>query len=380
MMANSPANILVELEEAVAACPPERCAHILSGIVRLLTASRDQPQELLVNAVDGVLLRLTGRVAPSDLVQLSQALADLNVAPQDTLRQLASHEHQDVACPLLLKSQALSTADLEAVAVSGSERHQLAIAARDRIEPAVVEALVKRGGRPVCLALIENPGARFSDAAYALLVEKSAADDAITKALALRPGTPDLVVRKLLSASPGKTMADKTPANRTAAKPNASAAPPAPGPEPAPVPPKRPCSADYASARPEIVALNRVGKLNDSTVNRFAIRGEIANLFTALSVLSGAPIEIVEHVMTDDDCEGLVMACRASRLNWQTTLAILSNRGGPRLSFAERERAQHIFETLLLSTSQWTVRWGEIAATANTSDRGNRGAKMGASR
>jgi hypothetical protein len=370
MMANSPAYILIELEEAVAACPPERCARILSGIVRLLAASRDRPQELLVNVVDGVLLRLTGRVAPSALVQLSQALAELNVAPQDTLRQLASHEHQDVACPLLLKSQALSTADLETVAVSCGEHHQLAIAARDRIEAAVVEALVKRGGRAVCLALIGNPGARFSDAAYALLVEKSAADDAITKALALRPGTPDIVVHRLLSTSPGKIPA----------KPNASAAPPAPSPEPAPVPAKRPCSADYASARPEIVALNRVGKLNDSTVNRFAIRGETANLFTALSVLSGAPIEIVEHVMTDDDCEGLVMACRASRLNWQTTLAILSNRSGARLSFTQRERAQHIFETLLLSTSQWTVRWGEMAASASTSEPGNRGAKMGVSR
>jgi hypothetical protein len=97
-------------------------------------------------------------------------------------------------------------------------------------------------------------------------------------------------------------------------------------------------------------------------------------------VLSGAPIEIVEHVMTDDDCEGLVMACRASRLNWQTTLAILGNRCGRRLSFAERERAQHIFETLLLSTSQWTVRWGEIAANATESSREHRGAKMGISR
>jgi len=96
----------------------------------------------------------------------------------------------------------------------------------------------------------------------------------------------------------------------------------------------------------------------------------MANLFTALSVLSAVPIEIIEHVMTDADCEGLVMACRASRLNWQTTLAILNNRGGARLSFAERERAQQIFDTLLLSTSQWTVRWGEIAASANTSDPG----------
>ncbi len=369
MMANSPADILVELEEAVAACSPERCARILSGIVRLLASGRDRPQELLVNVVDGVLLRLTGRVAPIALTELSQALAGLNVAPRDTLRHLASHEDPAIACPVLLKSNALSAADLTAIATSCGEAHQLAIAARDGIEATVAEALVMRGTRAVRLALIKNAGASFSDRVYALLIETCVADEEITKALALRPGTPDIVLRKLLSASA---------APKPAAKPNASALPPAQG--SATVAPKRPCSADYASARPEIVALNRVGKLNDSTVNRFAIRGEIANLFTALSVLSGAPIEIVEHVMSDDDFEGLVMACRASRLNWATTLAILSNRGGKRLSFAERERAQLMFETILLSTSQWTVRWGEIAASANPSDPGNRGAKMGVNR
>jgi len=366
MMANSPADIFGELEDAVAACPPERSARILSGIVRLLTSGRDKPQELLVNVVDGVLLRLIGRVPPAALTQLSEALVGLYVAPQDTLRHLAFHDDPEIVCPLLQKSPALSTDDLATVAASCSEAHQLAIASRDGVEAAVCEALVAHGARAVRLALIKNPGARFSDAVHALFIENDAADDEITKALALRPGTPDLVLRKLLSASPG---------SKATAKPNASAQ------TPAPAPPKRPPnSADYASARPEIIALNRVGKLNDSTVNRFAIRGETANLFTALSVLSGAPIEIVEHVMADDDCEGLVMACRASRLNWTTTLAILSNRSGTRLSFAQRERAQHIFETLLLSTSQWTVRWGEIAASACTNDPGHRGAKMGNSR
>jgi hypothetical protein len=338
--------------------------------VHLLTGSRDQPLELLANVVDRVLLRLTERVETSALVQLSAALAELNVAPPETLRRLASHDDPDVACPVLLKSQALSTADLEAIAASCGERQQLAIAARSCIEPAVTEALIVRGGL-VCLVLIKNPGTKFSDAAYAALIAKADQNTEIPKALALRPGTPDLVVRKLLSAPP----CPKTPS-----KPSASFVPPAQAAASAPAAPKLPSSADYASARPEIVALNRAGKLNDSAVNRFAIRGEIANLFTALSVLSGAPIEIVEHVMTDDDCEGLVMACRASRLNWQTTLAILSNRGGARLSFAERERAQQIFETLHLSTSQWTVRWGEIAANANTSDPGNRGAKLGVNR
>ncbi|WP_298880532.1 DUF2336 domain-containing protein [uncultured Bradyrhizobium sp.] len=368
MMANSPADILVELEDAVAACPLDRCARILEGIMQLLSGSRDRSAELLANVVDGVLLRLTERVETGALIQLSTALAELKVAPPETLRRLASHNDPDVACPVLLKSQALATADLAAIAASCGERHLRAIVARDCIEPDVTEALMARGDQ-ICLALIKNPGTQFSDSAYARLIAGADQDGEIAKALVLRPGIPDQVVRKLLAA----------PSRKTApAKPNASSVPPAQ--EAVPNPQKLPSADDYASARPEIVALNRVGKLNDSTVNRFAIRGETASLLTALSVLSGAPIEIVEHVLMDEDCEGLVMACRASRLNWATTLAILSNRGGARLSFAQRERAQLIFDTLLLSTSQWTVRWGEIAAGANTRDPGHRATKMGNSR
>lgn len=366
MTANSPADILNELEEAVASCPPDRCVRILTGIVELLTASRDRPQELIAQVVDGVLLRLTERVEAGELVQLSIALTELNVAPRETLRRLAVHDDMDIAGPLLLKSQAFSAAELRAVAIACGERHRRAICARARIEPELTETLIQHGSSAVCIALIGNPGAEFSDAAYAALIakagQKAGSDDEITKALTLRADTPDHVMRTLLASSAVK----KAPA-----KPTASAVQPVQ----APVAPKRPGAADYASARPEIVALNRVGKLNDSTVNRFAIRGETANLFTALSVLSGAPIEVVEHVMTDEDCEGLVMACRASRLNWTTTLAILSNRSHVRLSFAERERAQEIFEGLLLSTSQWTVRWGQISASAGTSEPATRGAK-----
>ncbi|RXH05544.1 DUF2336 domain-containing protein [Bradyrhizobium vignae] len=368
MMANPPADILVELEDAVATCPLDRCTRILSGILQLLTSSRERPQELLADVTDGVLLRLTERVEASALIDLSMILAELKVAPPKTVRRLASHHDPEVACPVLLRSQSLSAADLKSIAAATGERQQCAIAARAPIDPKVIETLIERGARSVCITLIGNTEARFSDAAYVALVERCLTDDELTKALALRPNTPDAVTRKLLSASAGpKSGMEKSTVSLQAATA-------------APIAPKLPCSAAYARARPEIVALNRIGKLNDSTVNRFAIRGETANLVTALSVLSGTPIEIIEHVMTDDDCEGLVMACRASRLNWQTTFAILSNRSGKRVSFAERERAQHIFETLLLSTSQWTVRWGDIAANAKESSRGNRGVSMGSSR
>jgi len=369
MMANAPAEILIELEDAVATCPLDRCARILEGILQLLSGSRDAPQQLLANVVDCVLLRLMERLEASALIQLGDALTELKAAPPETSRRLASHADPDVACRVLLKSLALAPSDLETIAISSGEPQQLAIAARARIEPQLTETLIRRGGRAVHLVLIGNVGAQFSAAGYVALVEACASDDELTKALALRPGTPDPVLKKLLSASPPPNARAETKA-LSVSGPQATA----------PIVPGLPNAAAYASARPEIVALNRIGKLNDSTVNRFAIRGETANLFTALAVLSGTPSEIVEHVMTDGDCEGLVMACRASRLNWQTTLAILSNRSGTRLSFAERERAQHIFETLLLSTSQWTVRWGEIAASVKGRSRGSRGAKAGASR
>jgi hypothetical protein len=219
----------------------------------------------------------------------------------------------------------------------------------------VTDVIVQRGSIRICLAVIRNPGAEFSDTGYAALIDKAGQDDEITKALVLRPGTPDAVVRALLSDSP-KPATAMTAERSCAASLKSS--------ESSRIPTvKLAGQAAYAAARPEILSLNRAGRLSDSTVNRFAIRGETANLFTALSVLSGAPIEVVEQVMAQPDCEGLVMACRASRLNWQTTLAILNNRG-TRLSFGERERAQELFERLHLSTSQWSVRWGEITANA----------------
>ncbi|MFK4647670.1 hypothetical protein ABIF96_006244 [Bradyrhizobium ottawaense] len=335
MMANSPADILVELEDAVATCPLDRCARILEGILQLLTGSRDRPQELLASVVDGVLLRLTERVEASALIQLGAALAELKVAPPKTLQRLALHDNPGVACPVLLKSQALSTSDLETIAISSGEPQQLAIAVRARIEPRLTETLIKRGGRSVHLALISNAGARFSDAAYVALVETCASDDELTKALALRPGTPDPVLRKLLPASPAPD-ARAEPKASTVSCPRAAA----------PIVPKLPSAAAYASARPEIVALNRIGKLHD----RRRLRGP-----GAAAVAQGWQAWV----------------CQFSRDARQAIT---------RLSFAERERAQHVFETLLLSTSQWTVRWGEIAASVKESSRRDRGAKTGGSR
>ena len=110
-------------------------------------------------------------------------------------------------------------------------------------------------------------------------------------------------------------------------------------------------------------ALNRIGKLNNSTVNRFAIRREHVNVVAALSLLSGATIEVIAPMMEDPNCEGLLIACRGSRLNWQTAVAVVNNRNVPPLSKQQADEARDFYETLFLSTAQYAARF-ELAASS----------------
>src|SRR6202000_2014539 len=64
-----------------------------------------------------------------------------------------------------------------------------------------------------------------------------------------------------------------------------------------PVEVKKPAQDDAAEARAAVVVLNQGGKLNDSTVNRFAIRREYPNVIAALSVLSGSTVDIIAPLM-----------------------------------------------------------------------------------
>ena len=121
--------------------------------------------------------------------------------------------------------------------------------------------------------------------------------------------------------------------------------------------PKKSTQDDLAEARAAVVVLNHGGKLNDSTVNRFAIRREYPNVIAALSLLSGATVEIITPLMEEDSGSGLLIACRASRLNWQTTMAVINNRRVPPLPTAQLDQAREVFEMLYVSSAQYTIRF-----------------------
>ena len=124
---------------------------------------------------------------------------------------------------------------------------------------------------------------------------------------------------------------------------------------------KAPAPIDYSEAKSRVLALSHAGKLSDSTVNRFAVHGQRTNLVAALSLLADVAIEVIEPLLRGSDCYGLVVACRASRLNWQTTLAVIESRSARRrLTQEELEQGKELFEALSLSIAQRTIRFGSM--------------------
>jgi len=71
--------------------------------------------------------------------------------------------------------------------------------------------------------------------------------------------------------------------------------------------------------------------------------------------------------MEEKGCDGLIIACRASRLDWQTALSIIRNRSVPQLTEQERARAKEKFEKLCLSVAQQTIRFGLLSSSATKS-------------
>jgi hypothetical protein len=102
-------------------------------------------------------------------------------------------------------------------------------------------------------------------------------------------------------------------------------------------------------------------------VNRYAIRGEYTSVIAALSFKTEVKIEAIAPLMNRDRLYGLIVACKAARLSWPTTSTIIHNRPGcPAVSKQELEQGQEVFEALILSVAQWTIRFGadRIAAPA----------------
>jgi uncharacterized protein (DUF2336 family) len=352
MAETASAALIAELDDVIKVGSPSRQTRILEQVANLFRADVDRLDETQTDVFDDVLIRLMERVDAQALIHLSTILSDIALAPRETVRQLAFHEDAAVAAPVLAKSNRLSEKHLIEIAGSRGQQHLLAISARRSLNEALTEMLIKRGDADVFNALAQNAGARFSESGYATLVGKAERDESLIERLGLRLDIPAKLLRKVLAMATDAvwlrlSTATRQGANEKASSPNGAAN----------ITPSSPI--DYTEVMNEVVALNRAGKLKDPTVNRFAVRGEHDKVVAALAFMTEVKAEEIEPLMKGGRLYGLIVACKAARLDWSTTTQIISSRPGcPAVTQRELEQGREVFDALLLSVAQWTIRFG----------------------
>ena len=342
---------------------PEHDARIFGEVTDLFLSNVGRLGDSQIAAVDGVLAHLVERVEAATVIQLSEALSTIDRAPGQTVRKLAFHEQPQVAAPILRHSSCLSDADLLEIVKSRGQQHLLAICDRKALNEALTDALMRFGDVNVSNALARNTGARFSECGYATLVGRAERDEGLAEKLGVRMDIPGSLLRELIGKVADVVRARFLTAPRPVARQKAQNAAAAGGNGAARK------AIDYTQAQNEVVALNRTGKLNDSLVNRFAVRGEYTLVVAALALKADVKVEAIEPLLEPDLVYGLIVACKAARLTWSTTTMIVRNRPNcPPSTDRELEQCVAVFESLLLSVAQWTIRWGSDRLLAKKSE------------
>ena len=354
MTAIASAELLTELEAAAREATPERRARILQRVTELFLSAVASLGPGQISVFDDVLVRLMERMDPRKLAELSAALADVAPAPQATIGRLARHQNSSIAVPVLLKSPSLTDADLIEIASHFSQQHLIAISSRPNLNEALTDVILKHAGKETARVLARNPTAWFSVLGHAALLIVAERDENVAELLGSRSDLPAGSLKKLLTRTTetvrARLLKSATPEVRERVQAALDSMP-------IPVASKTPASNDYAEAKAAVVVLNKSGQLNDSSVNRFAIRREYPNVIAALTLLSGATVEIIAPLMEEESGSGLIIACRGSRLNWSTTAAVLNNRRVPPLSKEQLAQAKEAFEMLYVSSAQYTIRF-----------------------
>jgi len=357
MAAIASAELIADLERAVQASPG-RTAHLLGGVANLLAVTADRLSQDQLAFFDDMLVRLTDHVDVQVLAQLSESLARIPFADLKILQHLLRHDDAVIAAPILQNAAWLSDDDLVEIAACRGPAHGVAIARRQSVSEDIVDILLDQGDTGVWVELAKNHGAKFSQEGYLKLARMAERNDELANLLVGRADTSVDALRELLTRLPravrARLLKIAVPELREAITKVIE------GVE-AGICAKAPERVDYSEAQAKIVELNKQGKLNDSTVNRFATWREYRNLIAALSQLATVPIETIEQMLHEGDSYGLAVACRASRLNWNTACAVINNRPDKqRPPENEIKQVAAAFEALNLSAAQQMIRYGSI--------------------
>jgi uncharacterized protein (DUF2336 family) len=350
-------SIIAEIEGSFASGSADKQAEILRRVTDLFLAGADNYSDEHVDLFDGVIFRIAEKIETKARAELAHRLAPVDNAPPMTVRRLAQDESIDVAGPILSRSSRLTDDDLLAIASNNSQDRLLAISKRTTLSEKLSDVLVTHGNRDVVLSVTRNEGARFSDAGYGKLVDRSINDEVLAICVSMRKDIPqvhfnaliakasEVVFEKLAASNPDainevhKVLSDIT-GQDSVGQPKT----------------KR----DYREAAAQFDIVRRSGASVDPVVCEYAAKGKFEETVAALSSLCHAPIKLVESIMNDarPEVDFVLILAKAAGLSWPTTKQIcILRRKVFRVSPQAVETARHSFDRLQPATAQRLVRF-----------------------
>lgn len=135
----------------------------LADAVSALCAEGD---EALSPSEMAMAYEILGRLYPRIELAVRRRLADAIASRPDAppgLVALIANDSIEIAHPVLLSSPTLDDNDLEQVITSQGNAHRLAICQRPEVSVRISDILLTFDDDTICLALVRNPGARFSE-------------------------------------------------------------------------------------------------------------------------------------------------------------------------------------------------------------------------
>jgi uncharacterized protein (DUF2336 family) len=174
-------------DDAPEQAPTERARETLSkrlADIVCLPASRITPAERHMAA--DLLVDVLCESPVSFRMRCARRIATLPEAPSSVLRWLGVDEPA-IAEAVILRSEALSDADLAAIARTGSMEHRALVANRREVSALLSEGIVEREEPAVIEVLLANPGCILSDASVDRIVRVSRDSPRLARPLSRRP-------------------------------------------------------------------------------------------------------------------------------------------------------------------------------------------------
>ena len=363
-------SIVDEIDAAIGGGSTAKCIETARRVTDLFLASAGQFNGEQVELFDNVLARLIKTIelrsvadisARMALAEMSTQLAPIAQAPPSAVRHLARHDEISIAAPVLQESARLGDDDLVEIARSKGEQHLLAISGRWWLKEVVTDALLSRRFPSVSRRIVGNPGARVSANGFAIIVAQAEYNPELAVEAGIRVDLPADLRQQLLSSATQAVrtkLLSRAPPHLFEEIRHAIAAAAASA--------DREMSGvrDFTAARRVVAQLKQQGELNEAALCGFARQKQYEETVVALAELSQSAFEVIRPLMQSLRDDGLLVACKAAKLGWETTAAILECRYSTgALGAAELARAKTHFAGITADNARRMLTFWQVRST-----------------